>query len=630
MHKYPKNYQQMPRLRLYAGLLVIAWTLTNGASLWWNLKQNEREIHDIALIAVKINADKDNLYRLWVSSHGGIYVPVTPQTPPNPYLSHIPERDLVTPSGKSLTLFNFAYLNRQVHELGKEEYGIQGHITSLNPIRPENAPDAWETEALKALGQEPKEFSSIAELKGEPYLRLMRPFLVDKSCLKCHAGQGYKEGDIRGGVSLSIPLAPLQAAKLHTKNLIWLSHGLIWFFGLVGIMWGSRRLDQSLKEQANIQQELIVSEARYRTLVENVDFGIALIDSNYRVIWANKGIEKIYRKPLTEIIGQECFRVFKGENEACPDCLGEKAMATGKPVVGTSVGVRADETRFTIYLHAFPYYDEEGKLRGFIEVIEDISEKKKLEDELLKAKKLEAAAILAGGIAHDFNNLFGVILGSISMARMALDPGNAAIPSLQEAERAVLHATDLTRKFITFATSSAPITSLISLPAIILDAVAQAMSDSDLNVEYDLPEDLWQVEGEAGQISQAITNITVNAKEAMPAGGTIKVSATNIRFGSENITPEPNMPAGKYVKITIIDQGVGISTDNLSKIFDPYFSTKDKFAQKGLGMGLTLAYALIKKNGGYITVESEVKMGTSCNIYLPVINNMIGKNSHDE
>jgi PAS domain S-box-containing protein len=629
MNKFPENSLPTVRIKLYVGLLMLVWTLTNGASLLWNLEQNKREIYDIALMNARTNYEKEILYRHWASSHGGVYVPVTSQTPPSPYLAHIPERDLVTPSGRSLTLVNPAYMNRQVHELGQKEYGIQGHVTSLNPLRPENAPDAWETEALKAFEQGKMEFSGIAELKGEPYLRLMRPFQVEKGCLKCHAGQGYKEGEIRGGVSLSIPLSPLQAAKGQTKNLIWLSHGLIWFLGLVGIVWGSRRLDQSLKEQAKMQKELSVSEGRYRTLVENVDFGIVLIDSNYTIILANQGIEKIYHKPLTEIIGQECFRVFKTQNEVCQDCPGVKAMATGQPCACTSSGVRENNTKFPAYLHAFPYYAEEGNLRGFIEVIEDISEKQRLEDELLKAKKLEAAAILAGGIAHDFNNLFGVMLGSISLARMALEPGNAALPPLQEAERAIRHATDLTKKFIVFSTAGAPMTSSLSLPTIIRNAVSQALSDVDLAAEYALPDDLWPVQGDAGQISQAISNIALNAKEAMPSGGTIKVAAANVRLGSENSTSEPNIPAGPFVKITIMDQGGGISAENLSRIFDPYFSTKGIFSQKGLGLGLTLAYAFIKKHGGYITVASEVERGASFNIYLPAASALMGKNPPD-
>lgn len=204
------------------------------------------------------------------------------------------------------------------------------------------------------------------------------------------------------------------------------------------------------------------------------------------------------------------------------------------------------------------------------------------------------------------------------MAQMALDPGNAAVPSLQKAEGAIRHATDLTRKFIVVSTAGVPVMSSISLPAIIRASVSQALSDADLIGEYALPDDLWPVQGDAGQISQAISNITLNAKEAMPSGGTIKVSAANIRLGAENSTSEPNIPAGPYVKITIMDQGGGIATDILSNIFDPYFSTKDKYAQKGRGLGLTLAYALIKKHGGYITVESEAGRGTSCNIYLPV------------
>jgi len=197
------------RIKSYTWILITAWTLIIVISLGWNSYQEQQEIQATALAVARINFEKDVLFRRWATIHGGVYVPSTPATPPNPYLADIPERDLTTPSGRHLTLMNPAYMTRQIYALSQKETAIRGHITSLKPLRPENQADPWETQALKSFEQGKTEVFSIEDYEGQPYLRLMRPFKTEKGCLKCHARQGYREGDIRGGVSISIPLATL-------------------------------------------------------------------------------------------------------------------------------------------------------------------------------------------------------------------------------------------------------------------------------------------------------------------------------------------------------------------------------------------------------------------------------------
>lgn len=199
---------------------------------------------------------KDTVYRFWATSHGGVYVPVTEDTPPNPYLAHIPERDITTPLGKKLTLVNPAYMTRQVHTLGLKKYGLRGHITSLKPIRPENEPDRWEREALEAFDKGAKEACEIIPLSGRPYLRYMRPFITEQGCLKCHASQGYKLGDIRGGVSVSVPWWPSRDKLVSQLMLLAGAYGLICFVGLWGLKSGYHRTMSLLRKQRQIEQDL--------------------------------------------------------------------------------------------------------------------------------------------------------------------------------------------------------------------------------------------------------------------------------------------------------------------------------------------------------------------------------------
>ena len=219
------------RLERYIWVLAVVWTIVVATSLIWHSVHTKKETLEVAQTQARTAYEKDVIYRRWNAGHGGVYVPVTEKTQPNPNLSDVPERDITTPSGKALTLMNPAYMTRQAHELEKQKLGVRGHITSLNPIRPENAPDPWETEALRAFERGETEISSVEEIEGKKYMRLMRPLITEKGCLKCHAKQGYHEGDIRGGISVSIPMEPFLAFERKHILTFALVYGLLWMVG---------------------------------------------------------------------------------------------------------------------------------------------------------------------------------------------------------------------------------------------------------------------------------------------------------------------------------------------------------------------------------------------------------------
>ncbi len=243
-------------LKKYLLTLVLIWTVGIIASLGWNIYQLRQSILRVARTSAEISYNKDLIYRRWVSNQGGVYVPVSEMTPANPYLK-VPNRDIMTSDGLSLTLVNPAYMTRQVNELAMEMNDFQGHITSLNPIRPENRPDPWETEALKTFERGTKETGSIEMISGKEYFRFMRPFVTEKACLKCHAAQGYKEGDIRGGISISIPMEPLRAIERSRMAELTLAHGFLWMIGLVGIGAGTRRLRSQTLLREKLEEELL-------------------------------------------------------------------------------------------------------------------------------------------------------------------------------------------------------------------------------------------------------------------------------------------------------------------------------------------------------------------------------------
>jgi diguanylate cyclase (GGDEF)-like protein len=215
-----------------------------GMNIYW---ESQRML-EVARTEARASIDKDILYRRWNAGHGGVYVPPTEDTPPNPYLK-VPERDVVTTDGHKLTLVNPAYMTRQVFELQQDQSGAKSHITSLNPIRPENAPDAWEIKALQSFETGAAEVSSQEMTDGREFMRLMRPLVTEQNCLKCHADQGYHVGDIRGGISVSVPLEKYIPIRQAANVSFFMGYGLVWLCGLLGIYAAFRSIQARAHER---------------------------------------------------------------------------------------------------------------------------------------------------------------------------------------------------------------------------------------------------------------------------------------------------------------------------------------------------------------------------------------------
>lgn len=243
--------------------LVFGWTLLVGGSLYWNLHQLQQTTIITATAAARSSLAKDIGFRNWASSHGGVYVPPTSNTPSNPYLN-VPKRDVVTTDGMKLTLMNPAYVIREVQRDFSGSAHIKSHLTSLKLFNPINAPDEWETRALKSFDQGSKEALEVSEIEGKPYLRLMLPLPVTEACLKCHDKQGYKAGENRGGIGASVLLEPYTEVQLVRGNHMSLSHGLIWMIGLVAALIVYRR-------EIHVTAEREATQEKIRNLAYNDD-----------------------------------------------------------------------------------------------------------------------------------------------------------------------------------------------------------------------------------------------------------------------------------------------------------------------------------------------------------------------
>jgi PAS domain S-box-containing protein len=277
--------------------------------------------------------------------------------------------------------------------------------------------------------------------------------------------------------------------------------------------------------------------------------------------------------------------------------------------------LRRDGAMFYAHLEGVAVFDRQGNFRHYRIALLDITERKLLEEELNGAQKLESLGVLAGGIAHDFNNILTVILGSVSLARMVTDPEVSLFKRLEEVERAALRAKVLTDKLLTFASGGGPVKKTTSIAGVLKDAVDFVLTGSNVKRKFIIPGHLWPAEVDEGQISHVFSNLAINACQAMPNGGMIKVRAENVEGFKPSTSTSEGLPAGhgKFIKITMEDQGIGIPKENLQRIFEPYFTTK----QRGSGLGLATAYSIVKNHEGEIGVESELGVGTTFTIYIP-------------
>jgi len=248
----------------------------------------------------------------------------------------------------------------------------------------------------------------------------------------------------------------------------------------------------------------------------------------------------------------------------------------------------------------------------------EIKMRKKMEEYIIKTQKLESLSTLAGGVAHDFNNFLSIILYNVTIAKSCTNPTEEIFGYLSYIEKASEGAKDLARQLGSFSKRGVPCREKISISALINELSQLVLSGSAVRCESYISDDIWQIEADKGQMKQVISNLIINAKQAMPEGGTIRVGAENIYVTVADYLP---LNEGKYVKIIIEDQGIGIPDENLQKIFDPYFTTKEN----GNGLGLAVTYSIIKQHEGDISVESEMGVGTTFNIYLPVFLKQVGK-----
>ena len=335
-------------------------------------------------------------------------------------------------------------------------------------------------------------------------------------------------------------------------------------------------------------------------------FCIAGLDGYFKHI--NPRFEEILNYTTKELLERSFLDFIHPEDKAATIAEVEK-LATGVPSIHFENRYRCKDGSYKWFAWtSFPVVRE----RLMYAVARDITERKRMEEELQKIERLEAIGVLAGGIAHDFNNLLTGIIGNLSLAELFVKKGDNLFETLTSAKMAAKQAGQLTHQLLTFSKGGAPIKELASILELIEETACFALRGSNVKCDCSKLDNPWTVEIDKGQISQVVSNLIINAHQAMPEGGTISISTENVTIGENDGLP---LKKGKYIKISIKDQGIGIPKEYLKKIFDPYFTTK----QEGSGLGLASCHSIVKNHGGHIMVESESGIGTTFYIYLPAV-----------
>jgi two-component system, cell cycle sensor histidine kinase and response regulator CckA len=366
--------------------------------------------------------------------------------------------------------------------------------------------------------------------------------------------------------------------------------------------------DITAREQ--MRMVLAESEEKFRALCNSSPIGIFMADSQGQIIYSNPRLEEISGLSTAEVLGNGWYRAIHPDDREETLRLWGEMIATGcpysfEPRLLTSLGMTP---RMRILVN--PIKDPNGRITGYVGTVEDITDLSQAREEMIKVQKLESLGIVAGGIAHDFNNILTGILGNISLAQRLVEEASKAHEPLKEAEKASERAVALSRQILTFAKGGDPVKKAVAVKYLVAESVSIALRGSNVQGVIDIPDGISAIEVDETQMLQALTNVVINAAQAMPNGGKLTVEAEQVSLANRN---RLKLQQGEYVKITVSDQGCGIPDAILGKIFDPYFTTKPD----GTGLGLASTYSIIAKHGGHVGAHSLPERGAAFTLHLP-------------
>ena len=598
--------------------LALIWTLLLAIALFYNLNKQEQTVFSFAKSEADVLIQHMKAARHWNAAHGGVYMEITEKEGPNPYLKDpMNERDIQTPSGKKLTLVNPAYMTRLINEHFNASDKRVAHITSLKPVRPGNSPDQWESQALHAFQKGIVEVSEISEINGLPYMRLMRPLMTKQECLQCHESQGYKLGDIRGGITASIPFSKHAAyiSDIYLKDS--LIYTLIWIFGLSGLFFAHRSFSSSARKLKKTEEHLNILSSS----VQQASEAIMIANKDGIIEYVNPSFEKLTGYSAKEVLGKSPNMLKSGVQDSVFYENMWLELNAGHSWQGRIIDQKKDGTNYPAILTISPIKNEAGEITHYVGSQQDMREYESLEKQFHHAQKMEALGTLVGGIAHDFNNSLAAISGNAYLAKMSVPANSDAIPMLDTIVNMSFRSAEMIKQLLSFSRKDMKSMNPMLLAPFLKETfkIHKVSIPENITLNLTIDDDTLQVLGDINLLQQVILNIMNNARDAVEeiAEPLITVNLSRFEADKDFLKKNPELKGKSFACISIRDNGAGIKEENLSHIFDPFFSTKE--VGKGTGLGLSMAYGAIHSHGGVISANSTLNQGTEISIWLPLL-----------
>jgi two-component system, chemotaxis family, sensor kinase Cph1 len=619
-------YDRKHRLWHYLVAFLVGWTLIVISLLVWNASQIQRNVQEMAINEARINFNRDQAFRLWATSHGGVYVPIDEHTPPNPYLAHIPDRDIETPSGVQLTLMNPEYMMGQMSEDFPDLYGVPGHITGLNHLQPKNAPDDWERAALNAFEQGETEVTEFTEIDGEPYLRLMQPMITQEGCLKCHGFQGYEVGDVRGGVGVSVPTTDYLARRdQRIMTDVW-SMGLLWVLGLGGTGLAARGVGRYLNEREQAAKTLQEQQSLLQTIFAASPDFLTLKDRNLVYQAINPAYCEFLGKKEDDIVGKTAFDVFS-RDDAEGHHVGDIAVMES----GLSRIIEAEiigaEGKLWGQVIKTPIKDKDGACVGVLASLRDITAHKQMETmlreeeartreilemlrmELEQEKELgELKSRFVSMTSHEFRTPLAIIQATSESLQYYLDKMDEEqkVKRFAKIKNQVTHITMMLDNVLSIGSLDAGATEfrpeLLDLDALIKEILSELrQTETEHQFVYSCAGECGKVSADSTLMRQIIMNLLSNAINYSPEGDIGLMLSDN----------------NNYVILKITDEGIGIPEKDHVHLFENFHRGSNVDTISGAGLGLAIAKHAVELHNGTITFTSEVGVGTTFAVTIP-------------
>jgi PAS domain S-box-containing protein len=379
----------------------------------------------------------------------------------------------------------------------------------------------------------------------------------------------------------------------------------------------SRALDEKAQRDENtrLQKEILDTKEEWERTFDAISDSIMLLDRECVVLRANRATAELLGVDFTTLVGKHCFTIAHKDSRRPLDCPFRRMLLSGREEESEITDMQLEKI---LRVSTIPVRDRAGNIEGAIHVMRDITERKRLERELLQAQKLEAIGRLAGGVAHDFNNILGVIMGYSELMRERIPEEQTTLRGeLTEIRKAGERAAGITRQLLAFSRKQVMQLKVLRLNNVVTDLakVLRTLIGENIELVIKAANDLGMVRADCVQIQQVLMNLAINARDAMPNGGRLTIATSNVVLDEHYPRLHDPVAPGPYVMVSVTDTGVGMDAETVVHIFEPFFTTKEK--EKGTGFGLSIVYGIVKQSGGYVWVYSEPGMGSTFKIYLP-------------